>query len=152
MTPVSSSTRSILSFIIRDDSGLDWQQGSRRNDKLSVRFGELLCNKFCSDMAFYVEQDDISIPAHRMIIGLSSDVLEAMVFGSGKLLGASDQDDRGIPVSDCSADDFYQVRNSYVSNLQLQSGIRNHDTNLYRCWNLIGTIQIVYQIMQRITY
>lgn len=99
-----------FNFTIREDSSMDWLLGSKRNDPLNTRFAGLLCNKFRSDMLFYVEQDDVSIPAHRMIIGMASDVLDAMVYGDGLATQSCGADKVcKVSVPDCSADDFYQV-------------------------------------------
>lgn len=115
-------------FTIRFDTRLDWSAAGANisgNPKegtmeaLAVRFAALLGNNLRSDMSFYVEHDNVSIPAHRLIVGSASAVLEAMVYGSGIGTVRSSADDdgdggsevgRGIPVRDCSAKDFYEVR------------------------------------------
>lgn len=132
--PTSPETANeALSFTIRFDTRLDWSSVAddgaknsgdpkhRTMEALAVRFGALLGNSLRSDMSFYVEHDNVSIPAHRLIVGSASAVLEAMVYGSGigtvrssgdgdsSTSDGTDTAGRGIPVRDCYAEDFYEV-------------------------------------------
>lgn len=106
----ASKDNKTLSFTIRNDSNLDFKQNGSEN--ISGRFANLLCNFCHSDMAFYVEQDDVTIPAHKMIVGMASDVLYAMLHGTGSIAGAANSI---LTVQDCSADDFYQVPAGFIT-------------------------------------
>lgn len=76
-------------------------------DRVTAQY---LCNTCRSDMDIYVEMDDITIPAHRLIIGAGSAVLEAIVYGTGTLPGTEAEAERPtMTVKDCSAKHFHEV-------------------------------------------
>lgn len=56
----------------------DWQQ---HHEFVASRNSVLLQNNLWSDIEFYFENENITIPAHRIIIAASSNVLAAMAFG-----------------------------------------------------------------------
>lgn len=61
-------------------------------------------------MSIYVEKDGVSIPAHRLIVGAASAVLEAVVYGTGTLPGTDSLPERPtMTVKDCSAKHFHEV-------------------------------------------
>lgn len=97
-------------FKIISDSGLYTSSGSSNNNKdaqIENSNYNLLGNTLHSDMKIYVEKDDITIPAHRMIIGTASAVLETLVYGGNSLSGQIT-----LTVKDFSADDFVEVKYS----------------------------------------
>lgn len=78
-----------------------------RMEILSERFKSLLASPRLSDMTFYVERDDVSIPAHRLIVFTASNVMANMVYSAGAM--TVDAPHPIVPVRDCSYADFYQV-------------------------------------------
>lgn len=109
-------------FKIISDSGLYTSSGSsnnNKNDQIENAYYNLLGNTLHSDMNIYVEKDDITIPAHRMIIGTASAILETLVYGGNSLSGQIT-----LTVKDFSADDFVEVKYSFC-NIRCEK----HNTN-----------------------
>lgn len=55
-----------------------------------------------SDMAFYVESDKTTIPAHSLIVSAASEVLEKLIHGTGSIVNT----DRVVSVPDCPLEEF----------------------------------------------
>lgn len=104
------------------DKPIEWNRGCTRNDDLLFRFRSLVANTLVADMSFHVEQDDVLIPAHRLIVGMASPHLKELLYlDSTPPVGSSDTADNIsspiiIPVRFCSAKSFHQVseRNIYI--------------------------------------
>lgn len=64
----------------------------------------LLGNDLYSDFTIHVDNGDITIPGHRLIIGTASAVLEAMVYGVGSLPAP-----KIMTVKEFAAKDFIEV-------------------------------------------
>lgn len=50
---------------------------------------KLYCNELNSDIKFVIESENKEFPAHKLVIGIGSDVLHRMVYGSGTTLGST---------------------------------------------------------------
>lgn len=72
--------------------------------KLSNKIENLFCDETKFDMKFFIENENIEYPAHKLIIGLGSDVLYNMVYGNDTTLPAST-----ITVPGYSSKDFLPV-------------------------------------------
>lgn len=64
----------------------------------------LYCNELDSDIKFVIESEKLEFPAHKLVIGLGSDVLHHMVYGNGTTVGTST-----IVVPTFSSNDFLVV-------------------------------------------
>lgn len=71
---------------------------------VSTRNSEFVGNECFADMTFYIEQENIEIPAHRIIVATASNVLEKFINGTGSI-GSTAR----ITVTDISSKDFLEV-------------------------------------------
>lgn len=92
--------------------------------KLNTKLKELFCNDLNSDIKFHLENENITYPAHKLIIGLGSEVLYNMVYGSGTTLPAST-----IIVPNYSSKDFLPVL-KYIYTGELEWNFDNYDVVL----------------------
>ncbi len=83
---------------------------------LSSRLEHLVGNKFGSDFTFIVVEDDnVEIPAHKVIVALASPVLEKIVYGNETFSPAD-----SIKVDDISKESFMQIlRYIYTDKINL---------------------------------
>lgn len=56
---------------------------------MSLHMINLFCNNLHSDIKILIENENIEYPAHKLVIGVGSDVLNNMVYGNGACLPAS---------------------------------------------------------------
>lgn len=77
----------------------NWQ---RTKMYVAERNATLVANELWSDIVFYIEQDDIRIPAHRVILAAGSSVFEKIAFGTMCETGE-------VQISDIGADAFKEV-------------------------------------------
>lgn len=71
---------------------------------IAVRNHAFVSSAQYSDMHFHIEQENIDIPAHRVIVASASPVLDKLINGSGKLESST-----RIRVSDITANDFREI-------------------------------------------
>lgn len=88
---------------------------------LSERLQHLFDNPIHSDLTFVVEEDDCSIPAHKLIVALASPVLDRMVYGGD---GFSPMDI--VRVDATSSESFKEIlRFIYTDKIDI------HDENVF---------------------
>lgn len=88
----------------RNETFIDWTTPSNARFDFSGRFtSAFLGNEWRSDVSFYIPLDDRTIPAHSLIVGAASPVLERCCFAPDGILNA----DSPITLPDyCSAETF----------------------------------------------
>lgn len=81
---------------------------------MSLQLANLFCNDLRSDIKILIEKENIEYPAHKLIIGNGSHVLENMVYGSEATLPAS-----VIVVPNYSSKEFLSVlKYLYTGNME----------------------------------
>lgn len=84
-------------------SDIDWTNRTYDTRGFDNRLADAYLGKaVLSDMSFLVELDNISIPAHAIIIASASSVLERCIFGTGSIVNT----ERVVRIRDCPTDDF----------------------------------------------
>lgn len=102
--------------------------GRNRINPVAARNAPLIASPLFADMLFYIEQDAVDIPAHRIIVSTASPVLDKFLSGTGTL-PASDR----ITVSDISAEHFREVlRYLYTDEIDIDA---NNALEVLRCAN-----------------
>ncbi|XP_037037066.1 uncharacterized protein LOC119074858 [Bradysia coprophila] len=71
---------------------------------LSARLENLVGNKYRSDFTFIIEDDNVEIPAHKLIVALASPVLERIMYGNETFRAAD-----SIKVDAISKESFMQI-------------------------------------------
>lgn len=84
-------------------SDIDW----KNRPKDAVIFEDRLADAYMgkslkSDMAFYVDSDGTTIPAHSLIVSAASEELEKLIYGTGSIVNT----DRVVNVPDCPEEEF----------------------------------------------
>lgn len=72
--------------------------------RVAVRNADFVANARYADMYFYVERDDVDVPAHRVVVCSASQVLDKCLTGSGALTSSN-----RITISDISLPAFHEV-------------------------------------------
>lgn len=92
-----------MQFISRSDTQIDWTSHTDGTNEFCNRFADaFLGNTLYSDMSFFLEMDNTTIPAHALIVSAASPVLDRCINGSGNLVN----NDRVIRVPDCPGAEF----------------------------------------------
>lgn len=92
-----------VKFKCSPSSDIDWKTRTSGARDFSDRLADAYMGKTLkSDMTFFVESDNISIPAHSLIIAAASAVLERCIFGVGSIVNS----DRVVTIADCPLNDF----------------------------------------------
>lgn len=89
---------------------LDWsllEPKKQLVQKLSAYVG----NQLHSDMVFYIKNEQIEVPAHKLIVGINSKVLYTMIHGTGTIKPSNK-----ITVENISVEQFQEVLNYIYSN------------------------------------
>lgn len=98
----------------RFESQIDWSNQQMSTCKFVERLAvAYLDNSLHSDMSFYVDWENISVPAHSLIVAAASPVLERCVYGTGDIVNK----ERIIHVRNCTLAEFYVLlRYIYTGN------------------------------------
>lgn len=85
------------------NSGIDWNDRPKDPSRFEDRLADIYMGKSLkSDMSFYVESDDTTIPAHSFIVSAASEVLDKLIYGTGSIVNT----DRVVKVPDCPKEEF----------------------------------------------
>lgn len=80
---------------------IDWK--NRSNGKFKNRFADAYLGKeLGTDMTFFIESENISIPAHSLIIAAASEVLDKLICGTGDIVN----EERVVSVPNCTSKEF----------------------------------------------
>lgn len=102
-------------------TGTETENWQRKKMYVAERNATLVANELWSDITFYIEQDDIRIPAHRVILAAGSSVFEKIAFGTMCETGE-------VQISDIGADAFKEV----IRYLYTDQSILTKD-NVFEC-------------------
>lgn len=82
-----------------DGEHIVFSQNARFVDRLADAY---MGNTLRSDMSFFVEMENLFIPAHANIMAAASEVMERLIYGTGSIVNT----DRIVTVPDCSEEQF----------------------------------------------
>lgn len=117
---------------------------SLTHKNVAIRNTEFVGNERFSDMTFYVEQENIDIPAHRVIVATASNVLDKFINGTGSI-NPSNQ----ITVTDISSKDFLEVlRYIYTDDITVKE---NNALDILRVANYFDLPQLEEQCVEVVT-
>lgn len=91
----------MVEFAVRSETQIDWTNHTNGTNDFTNRLADaFMGNTLFSDMTFYLESEQISIPAHSLIVSAASPVLDRCL--NGTIWNA----DRIINILDCPLTDF----------------------------------------------
>lgn len=89
--------------------------GNDGEPSLSTRLEQLVGNSLHSDVTFIIEDDNVEIPAHKLIISLASPVIDIIVYGNDSFISTNI-----IKVDGISKESFMEIlRYIYTDNLNI---------------------------------
>lgn len=104
MASSPAATRKLSSSCEAPAETIDWSNNPNGTNHFDDRFADAYMGKtYLSDMSFFVELDQTSIPSHSFIVAPASKVLERCIFGTGSIANP----DRVVKVRDCPLAEFH---------------------------------------------